>query len=92
MGRSRQVRADTQPLLGPEAVGWDQDRWGGTGSGGVGREAVGWDKQLPVSAHHDLFQVTRLAPQRVLGLGSAPSRARAKAQAEAALEALGLDS
>ncbi len=50
--------------LGPERVGWDRNGWAGTGTGGRGPEPVGWYMELPVSAHHDLAQVTRRAPTR----------------------------
>ncbi len=49
---------------GPEVVGGDRNRWAGTGSRGGGPEVVGWDKELPVSAHDDLSQVTRPGPTR----------------------------
>ena len=54
----------------------DRSRWAGAGRGqgrwagavgwgrGVRRVVVGWDKELPVSAHHDLSRPTRGGPIR----------------------------
>ncbi len=66
MGRSGQVRSDTQRRAGTgtrglrqEPGGSDQNQWAGTGTGGLGPEPVGWDRN-------------RWARTRTSGLGQEP--------------------
>ncbi len=69
MGRSGQVRSDTQRRagtgtggLGPEPVGWDRKRWGGTGSGGVGQGIACLRPPRPVSGHQTWTDPGRTRP------------------------------